>query len=71
MLEVRKTDAFVRWLHELRDVAAKARVWVRIERLITGNPGDVAPVGEGGSRSYAFTTAPANAFTSSATGSYF
>ena len=47
MLEVRKTDAFLRWLGELRDAAAKARVLVRIERLITGNPGDVAPVGEG------------------------
>ena len=47
MVEVRKTDVFARWLDELRDTQARARVQVRIERLIAGNPGDVAPVGEG------------------------
>jgi putative addiction module killer protein len=31
----------------LRDVRAKAKILVRIERLASGNPGDVAPVGEG------------------------
>ena len=31
----------------LRDVRARARVQVRIERLAAGNPGDVQPVGEG------------------------
>jgi len=30
----------------LRDVHAKARVLVRIERLASGNAGDVKPVGE-------------------------
>ena len=33
-----------RWL---RDVHARARVQVRIERLAGGNAGDVRPVGEG------------------------
>ena len=47
MVEVRKTDVFARWLDNLRDVQARARVQVRIERLIAGNLGDVAPVGEG------------------------
>ena len=47
MLEIRKTEAFARWLDGLRDVRARARVQVRIERLATGNPGDVQPVGEG------------------------
>ena len=47
MLEVRKTEAFARWLDGLRDVQGRARVQVRIERLAAGNPGDVAPVGEG------------------------
>ncbi len=47
MVEVRKTDLFARWLDELRDVQARARIQARIERLIAGNPGDVAPVGEG------------------------
>ena len=31
----------------MRDVRARARVLVRVERLAAGNPGDVMPVGEG------------------------
>ena len=33
MLEIRKTEVFARWLDGLRDVRARARVQVRIERL--------------------------------------
>ncbi|MCB1959742.1 MAG: type II toxin-antitoxin system RelE/ParE family toxin [Rhodocyclaceae bacterium] len=47
MIEIRKTDAFAEWLDGLRDIQARARVQVRIERLAAGNPGDVEPVGEG------------------------
>jgi len=47
MIEVRKTDLFANWLDNLRDIQAKARVLVRIERLASGNVGDVKPVGEG------------------------
>jgi putative addiction module killer protein len=47
MIEIRKTEAFVRWLDGLRDIKARSRVLVRIERLAAGNPGDVKPVGEG------------------------
>ena len=47
MLQIRKTETFVQWLDDLRDVRARARVQVRIERLAAGNPGDVEPVGEG------------------------
>lgn len=47
MVQVRKTDTFVRWLDGLRDLRARARVQIRIERLAAGNAGDVAPVGEG------------------------
>ena len=47
MIEVRKTAAFVQWLDGLRDIRARARVQARIERLTSGNPGDVEPVGEG------------------------
>src|SRR5262245_17784407 len=47
MLDVRETDEFSEWLGALRDVRAKAKILVRIERLASGNPGDVAPVGEG------------------------
>ena len=47
MLQIRKTETFVRWLDGLRDIRARARVQVRIERLAAGNAGDVEPVGEG------------------------
>ena len=47
MIEIRKTEAFVQWLDGLSDIKARSRVLVRIERLATGNPGDVKPVGEG------------------------
>jgi putative addiction module killer protein len=47
VIEVRKTAVFARWLDGLRDLQARARVQVRIERLASGNPGDVEPVGEG------------------------
>ena len=47
MLEIRKTELFANWLDGLRDLRARARVQVRIERLAAGNPGDVQPVGEG------------------------
>ena len=47
MLEIRKTEAYARWLDGLRDIRARARVLARVERLATGNPGDIKPVGEG------------------------
>lgn len=47
MIEIRKTEHFSNWLDNLRDIQAKARVLVRIERLASGNAGDVKPVGEG------------------------
>lgn len=47
MLQIRKTETFTQWLDGLRDVRARARVQVRIERLAAGNAGDVDPVGEG------------------------
>lgn len=47
MIEIRKTEHFANWLDNLRDIQAKARVLVRIERLASGNAGDVKPVGEG------------------------
>lgn len=46
-MELRNTDVFARWLDDLRDIRARARIMVRIERLAMGNPGDVRPVGEG------------------------
>jgi putative addiction module killer protein len=47
LTELRKTDVFARWLDDLRDLRARARVQVRIERLAAGNPGDVRAVGKG------------------------
>jgi putative addiction module killer protein len=46
VVEVRKTEVFAKWLDGLTDVRARARVQVRIERLASGNAGDVKPVGE-------------------------
>jgi len=47
MVEIRKTELFANWLDNLRDIRAKVRVLVRIERLASGNAGDVKPIGEG------------------------
>jgi len=47
MPAITRTDAFDRWLRSLRDSRARAKVLVRIQRLESGNPGDVAPVGDG------------------------
>ena len=47
MTELRKTERFARWLDGLRDLRGRARIQARIERLAAGNPGDVAPVGDG------------------------
>jgi putative addiction module killer protein len=47
MIEIRKTETFVKWIDGLRDIRARARILVRIERLVAGNPGDVKSVGEG------------------------
>lgn len=47
MFEIRKTKTFAKWLDGLRDMRARARVQVRIERLGTGNAGDAKSVGEG------------------------
>jgi putative addiction module killer protein len=47
MIEIRKTEAFAKWLDGLDDIRARARILARIERLAAGNPGDVEPAGEG------------------------
>ena len=47
MFKVFKTDIFANWLDGLRDIQARAKIMVRIERLAMGNPGDVRPVGQG------------------------
>jgi putative addiction module killer protein len=47
MISVRRTDKFDRWLKDLSDTRAKAKILIRIDRLADGNPGDVAAVGKG------------------------
>ena len=47
MAEIRKTDGFAKWIDGVNDIRARARIQARIERLASGNPGDVAPVGAG------------------------
>ena len=47
MIEIRRTAVFLKWMRELRDVHARARIQIRVDRLSLGNPGDVMPVGEG------------------------
>jgi putative addiction module killer protein len=47
LIEIEETEAFCVWFAGLRDRNACARISKRIHRLRFGNPGDVAPVGDG------------------------
>ncbi len=47
VVEIVRSDTFDDWLRRLRDRQARARILVRIDRLATGNPGDIKPVGGG------------------------
>jgi putative addiction module killer protein len=47
MMEVVRTDDFVKWLKRLKDKQGKLRILERIDRLAHGNPGDVKSVGNG------------------------
>lgn len=47
MVEVLRSATFDRWLRKLKDRHAVARILVRIDRLVLGNPGDVRSVGGG------------------------
>ncbi len=47
MLEVRETERYSTWFENLRDSEAQRRILIRLRRLSLGNPGDVAPIGEG------------------------
>lgn len=47
MIEVRQTAVFAAWFATLRDIRARARIQVRIDRLSLGQFGDVKPVGGG------------------------
>jgi hypothetical protein len=44
---IEKTDDYENWFTSIKDRLVKARIQVRVDRLIEGNAGDTAPVGEG------------------------
>lgn len=47
MFEIRKTEVFATWLDGLSDLAGRARILARIERLRGGNFGDSKMLGDG------------------------
>jgi putative addiction module killer protein len=47
VIEVRQTEIFARWLANLRDGRARARINARVRRLSIGNLGDAKSVGGG------------------------
>ncbi|CDF97896.1 type II toxin-antitoxin system RelE/ParE family toxin [Avibacterium paragallinarum] len=47
MIQIKSTTLFKKWLDELKDLRARAKIQTRIKRLQLGNFGDVKPVGEG------------------------
>ncbi len=38
-VRVDKTEEYAQWIDALKDAAGRARILVRVERLIAGNPG--------------------------------
>jgi len=46
-MRILETPEFSLWLRLLADTRARGRIVARIDRMSLGNPGDVAPVGEG------------------------
>ena len=46
-MELRETEIYLDWLESLRDLRAKTRIAARVQRLLSGNPGDVRSVGGG------------------------
>ena len=45
MYEIEQTETFSAWLHEMKDIRARARIKARIERAGKGNFGDWSPEG--------------------------
>ena len=38
-MRVEETDVYRAWINGLRDISGRARIQVRVERLVHGNPG--------------------------------
>jgi len=46
-VRVDKTDKYADWIDTLKDQAGRARIHVRVERLIGGNPGQCRHLTDG------------------------
>lgn len=46
MIEIRQLEEFSNWLRNLRDTVSKAKILVRIDRIMLGLLGDAKSVGE-------------------------
>jgi putative addiction module killer protein len=46
-VQVEKTDEYVEWVDTLKDKAGRARILMRVERLIGGNPGQYWNLADG------------------------
>jgi putative addiction module killer protein len=47
VFQLQQTEHFAKWLLNLRDVRAKARILARLDSVRLGNLGDVRSVGDG------------------------
>jgi putative addiction module killer protein len=45
--QVSETEEFASWFESLKDQRSRGVITARIQRLASGNPGDVKPVGQG------------------------
>ncbi|MBK8336029.1 MAG: type II toxin-antitoxin system RelE/ParE family toxin [Sterolibacteriaceae bacterium] len=46
-MRVERTDEYAEWIDKLKDQAGRARILMRVERLIGGNPGQRRNLAEG------------------------
>ena len=46
MKEIRRSSIYIKWLKNLRDHRARARILTRVARLAAGNPGDSRFLGD-------------------------
>lgn len=46
-MRVEKTDKYREWIDDLKDRTARARILVRVDRLIDGNPGQHRDLADG------------------------
>ena len=47
LVRVEVTEAYLRWINSLRDRIGRARIQVRVDRLVHGNPGQYRALTDG------------------------